>query len=69
MSKNPIIFLGQETMSNRLKAINLVLNIKKGWQVVATNSNGRSRGMVAMWNPDYVSFKAFSFFEGILLSG
>lgn len=56
-------------MAERTKTINLFLKIKKDWHVAATNSNGRSGGMVAMWDPNQASFKAYSFFGGILLSG
>lgn len=69
VSMNPFIFFAQETMSDRTKAINMFLRIKRNWHVAATNSCGCSGGLLVMWNPSFASFKAYSFFGGILLHG
>ena len=68
-SKDPIIFLGQETICGKEKAIKVFLRIKVGWCATTVDSNGHSGGMIAMWNPNRAIFKAYRFFGGILLSG
>ena len=66
---NPIIFLGQETMCARERAIKTFLGFKAGWNVVAVDAVGLSGGLIAIWNPDHAACKAYKFFGGILLSG
>ena len=63
------IFLAQETLCCREKAIDTFLGYKSGWCAVATDSNGHSGGLIAIWNPAMATFKAYRFFGGILLLG
>lgn len=68
-TENPVIFFGQETMVSLEEAIRLFLSFRSGWHEVVVDAVGHSGGLISIWDPDRVNFKAFKFFGGIFLSG
>ena len=66
--KPTFIFI-QETMHPDDCVILYFRKMFPDWHLSAKSAEGRSGGLVAMWNPRWASMKAFSFFGGILLSG
>ena len=67
-SGDPIIFLAQETLCARDKAIKLFLSLKSGWKAAVVDADGHSGGLIAVWNPVMASFKAYKFIGGIPLA-
>jgi hypothetical protein len=69
LSIQPFIILIQETMANKLRAINYFFSICPNWHLVAVDSSCLLGGLVALWDPRWVNLASYKFFVGILLTG
>lgn len=68
-TNRPFIILLQETMHTAPQVIGYFQIMLPDWHMVATDANGHSRGLIAIWDLRWVKLRDFSCFSKILLSG
>jgi len=56
-------------MSPAWKACNIFLKLFLGWEVSATDTQGKSGGLLCIWNPSLCDFKSYISAVGLLLTG
>lgn len=66
---NPSIVFLQETLCNRIVAIETILSIHSSWHAGGMDAVGWAGGMLATWDPLLYSLNAYKFFGGIFLYG
>eukprot|EP00253_Pinus_taeda_P019600 PITA_19600 len=69
LSVFPNLILIQETMHMRSEVVSYFQKMFPSWHITTTDSTGLSGGLVALWDPTWVSVKALRCFAGILLEG
>jgi hypothetical protein len=67
-TKVDIVFF-QETLVDELKAYNFMCSLCPTWYICVVSAVGKSKGLLATWNPSIYNLNPFLSVGGILLTG
>ena len=67
-TKVDIVFF-QETLVDELKAYNFMCSLCPTWYICVVSAVGKSKGLLATWNPSIYNLSPFLSVSGILLTG